>query len=105
MYATAQTGSVRPAHHLVIDLGTEAYRVPIMRYALPKEIITVLPSYHARGDPGPRPATQDSVRIQGGNWSMQGFRRSGHVHDEDECQMSIAEFMAEQGLPPDGDDA
>jgi hypothetical protein len=24
---------------------------------------------------------------------MQGFRRSGHVHDEGECQMSIAEFM------------
>ncbi len=27
---------------------------------------------------------------------MQGFRRSMHVHDEDECQMSIAEFMGEQ---------
>ena len=26
---------------------------------------------------------------------MQGFRRSGHVHDEAECLMSIAEFMAE----------
>jgi len=36
---------------------------------------------------------------------MQGFRRSGYVHDEDECQMSIAEFMAELGLPPDRDDA
>jgi len=36
---------------------------------------------------------------------MQGFRRSGHVHDESECQMSIAEFMAEQGLPRDCDDA
>jgi hypothetical protein len=24
---------------------------------------------------------------------MQGFRRSGLVHDEDECQMAIAEFM------------
>ena len=25
---------------------------------------------------------------------MQGLRRTGHVHDEDECQTSIAEFMA-----------
>jgi len=33
------------------------------------------------------------VRIQGGNWNMQGFRRSGHVHDGAECEMSIAEFM------------
>jgi hypothetical protein len=36
----------------------------------------------------------DPTRIQGGNWQMQGFRRSGHVHDEAECEMSIAEFMA-----------
>ncbi len=26
---------------------------------------------------------------------MQGFRRSGPVYDESECQMSIAEFMAD----------
>jgi hypothetical protein len=45
------------------------------------------------------------ARIQGGNWTMQGLRRSGHVHDEGECQMSIAEFMAEHGLPRGGDDA
>ena len=37
----------------------------------------------------------DPLRICGGNWKMQGFRRSGHVHDESECQMSIAEFMAD----------
>jgi len=36
----------------------------------------------------------DPTRIQGGNWQMQGFRRSGHVHDEAECEMSISEFMA-----------
>jgi hypothetical protein len=36
----------------------------------------------------------DPARIQGGNWRMQGFRRSGHVHDDAECEMSIAEFMA-----------
>ena len=37
----------------------------------------------------------DPARIRGGNWKMQGFRRSGPVHDESECQMSIAEFMAD----------
>jgi len=26
---------------------------------------------------------------------MQGCRRSGHVYDEAECQMSIAEFLAD----------
>jgi hypothetical protein len=46
----------------------------------------------------------DQARIQGGNWKMQGFRRSGPVHDEAECQMSIAEFMAGQELPEDGYD-
>ena len=37
----------------------------------------------------------DPARIRGGNWKMQGFRRSGPVYDESECQMSIAEFMAD----------
>jgi hypothetical protein len=37
----------------------------------------------------------DPARIQGGNWKMQGFRRSGHVHDEAECEMSIAEFISD----------
>lgn len=44
------------------------------------------------------------ARIQGGNWNMQGLRRAGHVHDEAECQMSIAEFMAEQGPQQDSED-
>ena len=35
----------------------------------------------------------EPTRIQGGNWNMQGFRHSGLVDDEDECQMAIAEFM------------
>jgi hypothetical protein len=35
------------------------------------------------------------ARIQGGNWKMQGFRRSEHDYDETECQMSIAEFLAD----------
>jgi hypothetical protein len=41
------------------------------------------------------PLAHDPARIQGGNWKMQGFRRSGHAHDEAECEMSIAEFMAD----------
>jgi len=36
----------------------------------------------------------DPARIQGGNWKMQGFRRSGTVYDVAEGEMSIAEFMA-----------
>lgn len=74
-----------------------------MKHAL--QLVKVMPSYRVRGNPGPRAAVQDSARIQGGNWSMQGFRRSGHVHDEGECQMSIAEYMAEHGLPRDRNDA
>jgi hypothetical protein len=37
----------------------------------------------------------DLARIRGGNWKMQGFRRSGPVYDEAESQMSIDEFMAD----------
>ena len=37
----------------------------------------------------------DPARLQGGNWTMQGFRRSGPVYDVAEGEMSIAEFMAE----------
>ena len=49
----------------------------------------------ARRNLHPLDVVHDLARIQGGNWKMQGFRRSGHVHDESECQMSIAEFMAD----------
>ena len=67
-----------------------------MKHALPMDIIKVMPSCHARAKPGLRAAAQESARIRGGNWSMQGFRGTAHVHDEDECQMSIAEFMGTQ---------
>jgi hypothetical protein len=68
-----------------------------MKNALPMEIIKVMPSYHARqGNSCSRGAAQEPARIQGGNWRMHGLRRSSHVHDEDECQMSIAEFMSGQ---------
>jgi hypothetical protein len=48
--------------------------------------------------------TGDPARIKGGNWNMQGLRRSGTIHDEGECQTSIAEFMAEVGLPRNNDE-
>ena len=37
----------------------------------------------------------EPARIQGGNWTMQGFRPSGPVYDVAEGEMSIAEFMAD----------
>jgi hypothetical protein len=68
-----------------------------MKNTLPMEIIKVMPSYHARqGSSRSRGAAQESARIQGGNWSMHGLRRSSDLHDEDECQMSVAEFMSGQ---------
>ena len=71
-----------------------------MKHALP------MPSYRAgRDSAGPKAAVQHLSRIQGGNWSMQGFRASGHVHDEDECQLSISEFMAKQEPSLDRGDA
>lgn len=79
--------------------------MPTMKHALQLEVSKVRPSYHARRRSGGRTAERDSARIQGGNWSMQTFRRSEHVHDEGECQMSIDEFIAERGVPRDRDDA
>jgi hypothetical protein len=76
-----------------------------MKLSLPPEIIQAMPSYHGRVRSSPRAAAQDSARIQGGNWSMQGLRRSGHVYDEGECRMSIDEFMAGHGQSHDSDDA
>jgi hypothetical protein len=105
MCATAQTEGARPVQHLITDRWTQSYGMPTMKHALQMEVSKVMPSYHARCTPGARTAERDSARIQGGNWSMQTFRRSGHVHDEDECQMSIDEFMAERGPPRDRDDA
>jgi len=43
----------------------------------------------------------DRGRIQGGNWKMQGFRRSGPVYDVAEGEMSIAEFMADTQVRDD----
>jgi hypothetical protein len=71
-------------------------RVTIVK---PREINLNMASLPARA------VVHDPARIQGGNWKMQGFRRSGPVHDEAECQMSIAEFMVGQELPQDGYDS
>jgi len=105
MCATAQTESARPMQNLIIDLWTQGYRMPPMKHALQLEVSKVMPSYPVRRNSGARTAKRDLARIQGGNWSMQTFRRSGHVYDEGECQMSIDEFMAERGLQLDRDDA
>ena len=68
-----------------------------MKSTLPMEIIKVMPSNHGRQCRSySRGAALESARIQGGNWCMLGLRRSSHVHDEDECQMSIAEFISGQ---------
>ena len=73
-----------------------------MKYALMTgtKDVTLRPIHRHLHAPGVR---RESARIQGGNWKMQGLRRSGSIYDEAECRMSIAEFIAEQGLPRDED--
>jgi len=66
-----------------------------MKHTLLREINQDMALRHARRNLHALDAVHDPARIHGGNWTMQGFRRSGHVYDEGECQMSIAEFMAD----------
>ncbi len=66
-----------------------------MKHTLLREINQDMALRPARCDLHAPAVAHDPARIQGGNWQMQGFRRSGHVHDEAECEMSIAEFMAD----------
>lgn len=66
-----------------------------MKHTLLREINQDMALRHPRRNPHALDAVHDRERIQGGNWTMQGFRRSGHAYDEAECQMSIAEFMAD----------
>ena len=66
-----------------------------MKHTLLREINQDMALRAAPGDLHAPEVVHDPARIQGGNWKMQGFRRSGHVHDEAECGMSIAEFMAD----------
>jgi hypothetical protein len=66
-----------------------------MKHTLLREINQDMALRHARRNLRALDAVQDPARIQGGNWQMQEFRRSRHIHDEAECQMSITEFMAD----------
>ena len=72
-----------------------------MKHPLPMEVIKGMPSYHARGHSGVRAPVQDSARIQGGNWKMPGIQSAGCVYDNGECEVSIAEFISDHGLPTD----
>ena len=66
-----------------------------MKHTLLREINQDMASRAARRNLPALALAHDPARIQGGNWQMQGFRRSGYVHDEAECEMSITEFMAD----------
>ena len=66
-----------------------------MRHTLLREINQDITSRPALRTAHVLAVAHDPARIQGGNWKMQGFRRSGHVHDEAECEMSIAEYMVD----------
>lgn len=75
-----------------LDFGR--VRVSIVRHTLLREMNQDMALRAARRNPHALALARDPVRIQGGNWQMQGLRRSGYVHDEAECEMSITEFMA-----------
>ena len=66
-----------------------------MKHTLVREIDRDMAFCQARRNLHALDVVDDLARIRGGNWKMQGFRRSGPVYDESECQMSIAEFMAD----------
>ena len=69
-------------------------RATIVKHALLRASNREMAFRSARPTLDPLDVADDPARIRGGNWKMQGFRRSGHVYNEAECQMSIAEFMA-----------
>ena len=98
MYVPAQTCKPVCAHYVIVDcniLRTHVERVTIVKHALPRGINREMAFRLARRNLNGLDVVDDPARIQGGNWKMQGFRRSGYVYDESECQMSIAEFMAD----------
>ena len=66
-----------------------------MKHTLLREINQDMALRHARRNLRALSAAYDPARIQGGNWTMQGFRGSGPVYDVAEGEMSIAEFMAD----------
>ena len=67
----------------------------MMKHTLVRGINREMAFRQARRDLHALDVVDDPARIRGGNWKMEGFRRSGPVYDESECQMSIAEFMAD----------
>jgi hypothetical protein len=69
--------------------------VTIVRHALPRQSNREMAFRRARRDLRAVDLVGDPARIRGGNWTMQGLRRSGLVYDDAECQMSIDEFMAD----------
>src|SRR5271169_1966847 len=85
------------AEYRSVDVGysTDDFgRVTTMRHTLLREINQDMTLRAARRSPHALAPAHDPARIQGGNWQMQGLRRSGYVYDEAECEMSITEFMA-----------
>ena len=66
-----------------------------MKHTLLREINQDMALRHTRRNAHALGAVHDAARIQGGNWTMQGFRGSGPVYDVAEGEMSIAEFMAD----------
>ena len=70
-------------------------RVVIVKHALLREINAHMESLPACRNLHASNVAHDPGRISGGNWMMQQFRRSGHDHDEAECQLAIGEFVAE----------
>jgi hypothetical protein len=99
MYVSAQTNNADWRAvcdcRFVTSYGHAFGRVTIMKHTLLREINQDMTLRHPRRNQHALDAVHDPARIQGGNWTMQGFRRSGQVYDEAECQMSIAEFMAD----------
>jgi len=95
MCAAAQSSSADCGHHCSVNLRALVVRMTIMKL---REINQDIASRHARD------VVHGPARIQGGNWNMPGFRSAGHVHDDAECQISIAEFMSEHGLLKDSDE-
>ena len=87
------------AHYMIVPLqhpyGHNVERVTIVKHALPREINREMAFRQARRNLDAMDAVDNPARIRRGNRKMQGFRRSGHVYDASECQMSIAEFMAD----------
>jgi hypothetical protein len=101
MYVPAQTNNAdwralcncRFATSYEHDLG----RVAIVKHALLREINRDMALQQAaRRNLHALAVVHDPSRIRGGNWKMQGFRRSGPVYDVAEGEMSIAEFMADK---------